>query len=99
MDETPALTLRFTPTARSDIARILDYVGNQSPQARNAIEAGLHGVFDLLQNFPLAGTATTHKDLRRCVVAPFPYVVFYRVKPSTLFSVAVRHTARRPRFR
>lgn len=99
MDETASLTLRYTPTARHDIARILGYLGEQSPHARETIKAELLSVFDLLRNFPLAGTATTRAGLRRRVVVPSPYVVFYQVNGSRLVIVAVRHTARRPRFR
>jgi len=76
----------------------LDYLDQQSPQARKHVEAELEAVFDLLRSYPLAGTATTHARLRRRVVAGFPYVVFYRFQSSLLVIIAVRHTARRPRF-
>jgi len=94
VDETRSLTLRYTPSARSDVAEILDYLGNQSSQARRIIEAEFQNVFDLLSNYPIAGTATTQPRLRRRVVTGYPYVIFYRVQSSILVIVAVRHTSR-----
>jgi plasmid stabilization system protein ParE len=97
VDDTQALKLRYTPTARSDIKRILDHTSDQSPQTRISLEIQFQTVFDLLCNYPFAGTVTSRARLRRRVVAGYPYVVFYRVQLSTLLIVAVRHTARRPR--
>ncbi len=98
MDDTQALTVRYTPTARSDIKRILDYIGDQSPQTRGSLEIQFQTVFDLLRSYPFAGAKTSRARLRRRVVAGYPYVIFYRVQLSALVIIAVRHTARRPRF-
>lgn len=97
MDETRPLTLRYTPTARSDFASLLAYVGSQSPQGRHSLEAQLRAEIELLRTFPLAGAATTRAGLRRRIVSNYPYVIFYRIEPQTLVIVAARHSSRKPR--
>jgi toxin ParE1/3/4 len=88
--------LRYRSAARSDIARIFEYLDEQSPQARRHVEACLRTALDLLLQFPFAGGATTRPGTRRLVVTPYPYAIFYRVLPDAIIVISVRHTARRP---
>jgi toxin ParE1/3/4 len=47
----------------------------------------------LLLEYPNAGSAT---GMRRIMVFPFPYAIFYRVSDDEIINHGVRHTARRP---
>lgn len=40
--------------------------------------------------------ATVYKDVRKAVVARFPYVVLYRVEAGEVLVIGVLHTARDP---
>jgi len=88
--------LRYRSAARNDLARIFDYLDEQSPQARQMVETGLRSALELLLQFPFAGAATTRPGTRRLVVAPYPYAVFYRTSTDAIIVISVRHTARRP---
>jgi toxin ParE1/3/4 len=88
--------LRYRLKAQSDIARIFDYLDEQSPQACKNVEAGLKTALNLLVKFPFAGGSTTRPGTRRLVVTPYPYAIFYRETADSIVVISIRHTARRP---
>lgn len=96
MDENRQVKLRYRLQAQFDIARIFDYLDEQSPQARQNVEAGLQAALNLLLQFPFAGGTTTRPGTRRLVVTPYPYAIFYRATEDAIVVISIRHTARRP---
>ena len=50
----------------------------------------------LLEQHPYAGQSTDLPGVRRLVVSPYPYLIFYRVTDDEVIVQRVRHTARRP---
>jgi len=75
---------------------ILDYVQAHSPQAAENVKKRLMAAIDLLADYPESGRATNRSDLRRILVNPFPYVIFYRTDATGIVIHGVRHAARRP---
>jgi plasmid stabilization system protein ParE len=78
------------------MAEILDYIEAQSPQGAESVRRRLQAVVQLLADHPNVGRATSKGDIRRAVVRPYPYVIFYRPEPAGIVIHAVRHAARRP---
>lgn len=78
------------------MADILDYIESQSPQGADNVKRRLHEVIQLLADHPNVGRATNRGDIRRVVVRPYPYVIFYRPEPAGIVIHGVRHAARRP---
>ena len=78
------------------MAEILDYIESQSPQGAENVKRRLHAVVQLLADHPNVGRATNRGDIRRVVVRPYPYVIFYRPEPAGIVIHGVRHAARRP---
>lgn len=58
--------------------------------------ARVDNALDLALNHPRSGRRTDKGDLRRLVVPPYPYAIFYRVDGEDVVVLAIRHTARRP---
>ena len=50
----------------------------------------------LLQEQPYAGRTTTHPNVRRILVNPYPYLIDYRVTANDIIIMRFRHAARRP---
>jgi plasmid stabilization system protein ParE len=48
----------------------------------------------LLAEHPSAGQVTDQGDMRRRVVNPYPYVIFYRISADEVVIHSVRHAAR-----
>jgi toxin ParE1/3/4 len=78
------------------MADSLDYIEARSPQGAANVKRRLQAVIDLVADHPEAGRVTNQADLRRVVVSPYPYVVFYRSDPAGIVIHGVRHAARRP---
>lgn len=90
------MKLRYTPAAFTELRELLDFVASSSPQGARRIHHQLHATTLMLRHHPHAGTLTSLRGLRRIIVAPFPYVIFYRPMPDAIEIIAVRHTARSP---
>ncbi len=53
-------------------------------------------MIEVVALYPEAGQATSKRGLRRLVVAPYPYLVFYRITGDAIVIHGVRHTGRKP---
>jgi toxin ParE1/3/4 len=90
------LRLRYTRTALRQIEEALSYIHARSPQGAAGLRERILAAVDLLQDYPLAGQATSRQKSRRLVPTPYPYVLFYRVAAKEVVISRLRHTARRP---
>lgn len=90
------MNLRYTRAALADLAEILDYIAARSPQGAIRVQRRIQAVIDLLPNHPRIGARTNDGAIRRLVVSPYPYLVFYEVTEIEIIIHAVRHAARDP---
>jgi len=88
--------LRFTPRALAELDAILDFVAERSPTGARRLGQRIKTLIELLPDFPHSGQQTSIERLRRLVVTPFPYVIFYRTDAEDIVIVSLRHTAREP---
>lgn len=91
------MKLRYTRTALNQIEQALSYVEGRSPQAAMRVARRTETLIAVLLDHPLAGQATSRPGVRRMVVTPYPYVIFYRVTPGEIVVLRFRHAARKPR--
>ena len=90
------MRLRYTLPALADLAAILDYTADRSPQGAAHIHARIRAVSNLLLQYPLAGALTDDPVIRRVTTTPYPYLIFYEVTDDEIIIHAVRHGARDP---
>jgi plasmid stabilization system protein ParE len=90
--------LRYTLPALADLASILDYIGDRSPQGAARIRTRIRAVTDLLLRYPLAGAVTDDPTIRRITATPYPYLIFYEATDVEIIIHAVRHGARDPSY-
>jgi toxin ParE1/3/4 len=90
------MRLRYTLPALSDLASILDYIADRSPQGAARIQTRIRAVTDLLLRYPLAGAVTDDPSIRRMTATPYPYLIFYEATDAEIIIHAVRHGARDP---
>jgi toxin ParE1/3/4 len=88
--------VRYTRPALADLEAILDYVATGSPQGAKRVQAKIKLAIHLLPRHPLIGTRTDDPAIRRLVVTPYPYLVFYEPTADEILIHAVRHAARNP---
>jgi toxin ParE1/3/4 len=89
--------LRVTRRAATQIEKALDYIEAESPQGANRMRERIQTLFLLLAHHPYAGQATDLPGVRRLVVSPYPYLIFYRVTDNEVIVQRMRHTSRRSR--
>ena len=90
------MKVRYTRRALRQLAEILDYIDARSPQGADHVKQRLQAVIRLLADHPNSGRLTNKRDIRRAVVRPYPYVIFYRLDETGIVILGVRHAARRP---
>jgi toxin ParE1/3/4 len=90
------LNLRYTPKALAELADILAYIAERSPQGARSVQARIQAIADLLVQHPHSGQLTSESGLRRIATPPYPYLVFYEVTAEEVVIIGVRHAAREP---
>jgi toxin ParE1/3/4 len=90
------MRLRYTLPALADLASILDYIADRSPQGAARIHARIRAVTDLLLRYPRSGAVTDDPAIRRITTTPYPYLIFYEATDAEIIIHAVRHGARDP---
>jgi plasmid stabilization system protein ParE len=88
--------IRYTYPALADLEAILDYIARQSPQGALRVQRRIDSVLALIAEQPRSGTLTDDATIRRQVVRPYPYLIFYEVTDDEIIIHAVRHGARDP---
>jgi toxin ParE1/3/4 len=57
----------------------------------------IQSLFLLLEEHPYAGQSTDLPGVRRLIVSPYPYLIFYRVTDNEVIVQRIRHASRRSR--
>lgn len=91
------MRVRFTLVASLELDDVLMAIERRSPTGAAKVKARIQEMIALLVDQPRLGNLTSKKDVRRLVVYPFPYLIFYRVTAIEIIIVSIRHGARRPR--
>jgi toxin ParE1/3/4 len=87
--------VRYTRRALRQMTEVLDYIEARSPGGADNVKRRLQGIIDLLADHPNSGRTTNKGNLRRFVVIPYHYVIFYRADATGIVIHGVRHAARR----
>jgi len=88
-------TLRFHPEARQELrAAVLFYEGEAAGLGREFLHE-VRAVVSRISDWPASGTPDGD-DIRRVVLARFPFTVVYQVLDDALVIVAVMHQRQRP---
>jgi plasmid stabilization system protein ParE len=88
--------VRYTRRALRQMTEVLDYIEARSPSGAENVKKRLQSIIDLLAEHPNSGRATNKGNLRRFVVSPYPYVIFYHADATGIVIHGIRHAARRP---
>ncbi len=90
------MKVRFTSPALAELEAVLDYLAARSPQGAARVQARIKMFVNLLSSHPLIGTRTDDPTIRRLVVRPYAYLVFYEAGEEEVIIHSVRHAARDP---
>jgi toxin ParE1/3/4 len=88
--------LRYTLRGAAELAEVLVYIEERSPQGARQVQMRIQAIINLLLQYPHAGQPTNKGRLRRVVASPYPYLIFYHATEDELVIHGVRHSARHP---
>ncbi len=91
-----ALPLAFRPRVGQDLAGAFGWYEERRAGLGEEFLRAVDASFDAIEEFPEM-FARVHGEVRRAMVARFPYAVFYRLEPKHVVVLAVLHTARDPK--
>jgi toxin ParE1/3/4 len=69
--------VRYTRRALRQMTEVLEYIEARSPSGAENVKRRLQGIIDLLADHPNSGRTIHKGNLRRFMVIPYPYVIFY----------------------
>jgi plasmid stabilization system protein ParE len=87
--------IRFTRRALREFDAILTDIGEASPAGALSVRRRIRDVVELLERHPHAGQPMRRRGLRRLVITPYPYLLFYRTTSHEIVILSLRHAARR----
>ena len=88
-------TLRWTRRALMRLDQVGSYIEKGNPQAAARVIARLVSSVDLLTEQPAMGRVGRIKGTRELVFADIPYIIPYRVQPTTIEILTVMHSAQK----
>jgi plasmid stabilization system protein ParE len=90
------MRVRFTPRARNDLAAILKYLDERSPQGAHNVHRTIHRTIELIGQAPEGGRRAKVQDTRVLPAGPYPYLIYWSIEAGEAWLVHIRHAARRP---
>lgn len=90
------MRIAFRRGVGDDLADAYGWYEHQRPGLGDDFLTSVDASLDIIGKFPEM-FAAAHREVRRALVARFPFAVFYLVEPERVVVLAVLHTARDPR--
>lgn len=85
----------WTRLSLADIGHIWDYIGEDNPDAADALMAKIRRAVAGLAAYPKMGRSGRVRGTRELVILGTPYIVPYRIQGDRLEILAVVHGSRR----
>ena len=91
-----SLPVAYRRKVGRDLAAGFGYYEGQTENLGEKFLTAVDSTFDAMERYPEM-FAQVHGDVRRALVARFPYAVFYRIESKRVVVLTVLHTARDPK--
>lgn len=90
------MRVRYTKASITDLASIGAYLREHNPTAARTIAEAIEQRVAGLADFPVKGPAIKRFGVRQLSVVPYPYRVYYRLRPEEILVLRIRHARRKP---
>ncbi len=88
------MKVRYTDTAKADLADISAYLIERNPRASASVGNAVEATVARIALFPESAQATDEPGIRMAPAARFPYLIFYAVIDDDVQIIRVLHGAR-----
>lgn len=89
------MNVRFLTLAQHEVDDAVFWYNNQAEDKGDEFLDELDRAVRLAKSFPL-GFTEIEPDVRRCLLARFPYALIYGIEAETIVVIAVAHLHRQP---
>ena len=89
------MLVRWTTGAAEDLARITDYLFDETPQHAARIIRSLYSAISALRSFPNRGRPGKKPETRELVVRSLPYIVVYQISGDIVYVARILHGAQK----
>ena len=89
------MTIRWSLAAVSDLANIVQYIGQDSSDAALRVGRAVYKAVGELEKFPNLGRAGRVQGTRELPLPPLPFVVVYRLKDDAIEIARILHGSQR----
>jgi toxin ParE1/3/4 len=90
------MRVRYTARAREDLAAILQYLDDRSPQGARNVKRSIKQTIELIGRHPRIGRRADVQEARVLPTGRYPYLVYWGIEAGEAWIVHIRHAARRP---
>ena len=89
------MKVRFLTLAQQEVDDAAFWYGNQAEHTADEFLDDLDRAVRLVKSYPLA-FAEIEPEIRRCLLARFPYALVFGIEPHKIVVIAVAHLHRQP---
>ena len=88
--------VRWTTDAADDLARIVERIREDDPEAARRVAETIYQGVASLRNLPNRGRRGLAENTRELIFAPWPYIAVYEVTPNQdqVHVLRIRHTSK-----
>lgn len=90
------MNILFTPEAANELEQVLERIYMASPSGAEHVGQRIRKMVEYLATHPHIGTRTNRAGMRRLVINPYPYAIYYSLADGTIIILGVRHAAQNP---
>jgi toxin ParE1/3/4 len=90
------MKVRYTPRASSDLAAILRYLKEHSPQGLRNVKRAIDNTERFIEQYPRGGRASKEAGARVLPVGRYPYLIYWTVEAGEAWIIHIRDGRRKP---
>jgi len=83
----------WTPPATSDLNAMVDFIGQDNPDAAIRVAARIYEQVMHLATMPHIGRAGDLPGTRELIFNPWPYIAVYRITEDSIRILRIRHAS------
>jgi plasmid stabilization system protein ParE len=88
------MRVRWTEAAAEDLARIVQYIAEDKPEAARRVAQKIFEGVAALGAFPARGRTGFAENTRELLFPPWPYIAVYETIGDQVHVLRIRHAAR-----